>query len=90
MKKVYTRLSKITKATITLLAEGVGNEEMAIVDGRRAQVVKISGNEVTLQVFSGTDGLATNSRVHFLGVPPQLTVGARPCRALPQCIRRAD
>lgn len=76
MKKVYTRLTRITKATITLNAEGVGNEEMAIVDGRRAQVVKISGTEVTLQVFAGTDGLATNSRVHFLGVPPQLTVGA--------------
>ncbi|HNL55031.1 MAG TPA: V-type ATP synthase subunit B, partial [Turneriella sp.] len=72
MKKVYTRLTRITKATITLNAEGVGNEEMAIVDGRRAQVVKISGTEVTLQVFAGTDGLATNSRVHFLGVPPQL------------------
>ncbi|MFO1526493.1 MAG: V-type ATP synthase subunit B [Turneriella sp.] len=75
MKKVYPGLTKITKATVALRADGVGNEEMAVVDGRRAQVVKLAGDEVTLQVFSGTDGLSTGSRVHFLGVPPQLHVG---------------
>jgi len=75
MKKIYTRLTKITKATVTLEADGVGNEEMAVVDGRRAQVVKIAGNEITLQVFAGTDGLATDSRVQFMGHSPQLLVG---------------
>lgn len=75
MRKVYTKLTKITKATVTLRAQNVGNEEMAIVDGRRAQVVRIHGDEVSLQVFAGTDGLATDSRIHFLGVPPQLAVG---------------
>ncbi|MFO1471783.1 MAG: hypothetical protein U1F27_12195 [Turneriella sp.] len=75
MKKIYTRLTKITKATVTLEADDVGNEEMALVDGRQAQVVKIAGNEITLQVFAGTDGLATNSRVQFMGHAPQLMVG---------------
>ncbi len=74
MKKVYTRLTKITKATVTLRATDVGNEEMAIVDGRRAQVVRIYGDEVTLQIFAGTEGIATDARVTFLGHPPQLTV----------------
>ncbi len=74
-QKVYTRLTKITKATITLEAEDVANEEMAIVEGRKAQVVKILGKEVTLQVFSGTEGLQTRSEVVFLGRPPVLKVG---------------
>jgi V/A-type H+/Na+-transporting ATPase subunit B len=74
-QKVYTQISKITKATISLDAEDIGNEEMAIVDGRKAQVVKIMGKEVTLQVFSGTEGISTSAEVIFLGRPPVLKVG---------------
>lgn len=74
MEKVYTKLTKITKATVSLLAEGVQYEEMALVDGRPAQVVKIAGNEVTLQVFAGTEGLGTQAKVKFLGHPPRVKV----------------
>ncbi len=73
-QKVYTRLTNITKATISLSATGVANDEMAIVDGRMAQVVKIMGSNVILQVFSGTEGIPTNAEVVFLGRPPQLKV----------------
>ena len=74
-QKIYTKLSKVTKATCSLHATGVGYEEMAIVNGRRAQVVKIIGDEVTLQIFAGTEGVPTNSEVIFLGKPPTLKVG---------------
>lgn len=74
-QKIYTRIDQITKATCTLRAKGAGNEEMALIGGRLAQVVKIQGDMVTLQVFSGTEGIATNAEVVFLGHPPQLTVG---------------
>ena len=47
-QKVYTKITQITKATCTLQAQGVGNDELAIVDGRLAQVVKIWGNDITL------------------------------------------
>jgi V/A-type H+-transporting ATPase subunit B len=73
-RKVYTRISKITKATCTLMADGVGNEELAYVSGRPAQVVKILGDEVTLQVFQGTEGISTNAEVVFAGKPPTLRV----------------
>jgi V/A-type H+-transporting ATPase subunit B len=73
-QKIYTKLTNITKATVTLKADNVGNEEMAVVDGRLAQVVKIIGKDVTLQVFSGTEGIPTDSEVSFLGRPPQLKV----------------
>ncbi|HBS06136.1 MAG TPA: V-type ATP synthase subunit B [Leptospiraceae bacterium] len=74
-QKVYKQLSAITKATVTLEATGVGNEEMAFVDDRPAQVVKVQGNRVTLQVFSGTEGIATDAKVIFTGKSPTLKVG---------------
>ncbi|HRW62387.1 MAG TPA: V-type ATP synthase subunit B [Bacteroidales bacterium] len=73
-QKIYTKITQITKATCSLKAPGVGYEEMAIVHGRLAQVVKIMGDEVTLQIFSGTEGVPTNAEVVFLGRPPVLKV----------------
>lgn len=78
-QKTYTKLTNITKATVTLKATDVGYDEMAIVDGRLAQVVKIVRDEVILQVFSGTEGIPTNAEVAFLGRPPQLKVGDQLC-----------
>jgi V/A-type H+-transporting ATPase subunit B len=73
-QKVYTRIDNITKATCTITAQGISNEEMAYVDGRPAQVVKINGEKVTLQVFPGTQGIATNAEVVFTGKPPSVKV----------------
>lgn len=73
-QKIYTQLINMTKATVTLKAKGVGYDEMAMVHGRRAQVVKLMGDLVTLQVFAGTEGIPTNAEVTFLGRPPQLKV----------------
>ncbi len=74
-KKIYTKLTQITKATCTLQASGIGYDEMAEVNGRLAQVVKINGDNITLQIFSGTEGIPTNAEVTFLGRPPMLKVG---------------
>lgn len=73
-QKVYTKLVQITKATVALRAENIGYDEMAIVDGRPAQVVKMVGDIVTLQIFPGTEGIPTNAEVIFLGRPPRLKV----------------
>ncbi|HHV40138.1 MAG TPA: V-type ATP synthase subunit B [Bacteroidales bacterium] len=73
-QRIYTRLEGITKATVALNAQRVMNDELATVDGRLAQVVKISGDLVTLQVFGGTEGIATNSEVVFFGEAPSLHV----------------
>ncbi|MBO5876845.1 MAG: V-type ATP synthase subunit B, partial [Bacteroidales bacterium] len=73
-QKIYTQLEAITKATVALRAQGISNDELAVVDGRLAQVVKTKGDLVTLQVFSGTEGIPTNAEVTFLGAPPTLKV----------------
>ncbi len=78
-QKVYTRITQITKATCSLKASGVGNEELAIIDGRLAQVVKIWGDDITLQVFLGTEGIPTNAEVTFLGKAPTVKVSDELC-----------
>lgn len=73
-QKIYTKITQITKATCSLNATGVGYDELAVIHGRLAQVVKILGNSVTMQVFSGTEGIPTNAEVTFLGKAPTIKV----------------
>ena len=73
-QKIYTKITQITKATCSLKATGVGYDELATVNGKLAQVVKIAGDDVTLQVFEGTEGIPTNAEVVFLGKAPTIKV----------------
>ena len=73
-QRIYTHLTAITKATVTLEADGISTDELALVAGRLAQVVKIKGRNVTLQVFGGTEDIPTNAEVTFWGEPPALNV----------------
>lgn len=73
-QKIYTKLTQITKATCSVQATGVGNEELATVAGCLAQVVKIVGDNVTLQIFAGTEGIGTDAEVVFFGKAPTLKV----------------
>ena len=73
-QRIYTHLTAITKATVTLEADGVTADELALVAGRLAQVVKIKGRSITLQVFGGTEDIPTNAEVTFFGEPPALNV----------------
>ena len=73
-QRVYTQLEGITKATVSLRAKGVSNDELAVVGGKLSQVVRTKGDLVTLQVFSGTEGIPSNAEVTFLGEPPTLKV----------------
>ena len=85
--KIFTKITQITKATCSLKATGVGYDELASVDGKLAQVVKIIGDEVTLQVFSGTEGIRTNAEVVFMGKAPSLKVGLKPLTSCEKAMR---
>ncbi len=74
-QKIYTQITQITKATCSVKATNVGYDELATVNGKLAQVVKIIGDEVTLQIFEGTEGIPTNAEVIFMGKAPSLKVG---------------
>ena len=47
-QRIYTRLEAITKATVSLKATGVSNDELAVVNGKLAQVVTVSYTHLTL------------------------------------------
>lgn len=71
---IYTSITALTKATVSLKAKGVQYDELAWVNGRTAQVIKVDGDNVSLQVFSGTEGLGTNAEVLFSGAAPTLNL----------------
>lgn len=73
-QKIYTKITQVTKATCTVKATDVGYDELATVEGKLAQVVKIIEDEVTLQIFEGTEGIPTNAEVIFMGKSPSLKV----------------
>ena len=79
MRKLYHRIDNISGSVVTLRAEGVHNKELAEIDSRvgtsLAQVIKLADDEVTLQVFAGARGVATDAQVRFLGHPMQVPFG---------------
>lgn len=80
MKIVYERINNMRGNLITVTAEGVSLGELARIDlkdGRSiyASVLRIEGNQVTLQVFQSTRGISTGDKVTFLNRQMQVTYG---------------
>lgn len=73
MKAIYSKILSISGNVITVKAEDVAYEELAEVKSSRgrslAQVIKLEGDVVSLQVFTGSRGVSTNDEVRFLGHP---------------------
>lgn len=71
MNKVFNKIESITGNVITVKADGVRNNELAQISTRfgksLAQVNKIDGDTVSLQVFAGGQGVSTGDEVRFLG-----------------------
>jgi V/A-type H+-transporting ATPase subunit B len=71
MQKVYTKIDSIVGNVITVRAKGVHNDELAIVTSKNqesyANVIKLNGDLVSLQIFAGAAGVATNDQVRFVG-----------------------
>ena len=71
MNKVYNRIESITGNVITVRAKDVQYKELAQINTRfgksLAQVNKIDGDIVSLQVFAGGQGVSTGDEVRFLG-----------------------
>lgn len=71
MHKVYTKLDRIAGNVISLEADNVTYRELALVNSEQgsslAQVIRIEGSHVFLQVFAGGRGVSTAAEVRFLG-----------------------
>ncbi|MDR3138102.1 MAG: V-type ATP synthase subunit B [Treponema sp.] len=71
MKKVYSKIESITGSVITVKAENVRYGDLAEVDTvfgtSLAEVNRLEGGLVSLQVFAGGRGISTGDTVRFLG-----------------------
>ena len=69
--KVYHKIDALSGSVATLRAEGVKYNEIAEIESRAgtslAQVIKLDGQNVTLQIFAGARGVDTAAKVRFLG-----------------------
>jgi len=78
MKVIHEKINNMRGNLITVTAKNVGLGELARIDlqdGRSvfASVLRIEGDQVTLQVFQNTRGISTNDRVTFLKREMQAT-----------------
>jgi V/A-type H+-transporting ATPase subunit B len=71
MKKVYSKIESITGSVITVRAEDIRYGDLAEVDTvfgtSLAEVNRLEGDLVSLQVFAGGRGISTGDTVRFLG-----------------------
>jgi len=71
MRKYYDDITRIAGNVVTVSAGGIGYDELAVITGKNssslAQVIRLEGNQVSLQVFAGTQGISTGDRLRFLG-----------------------
>lgn len=79
MNKVYSKIESITGSVITVKADGVKYNELAEITTRfgksLAEVNKIDGNIVSLQVFAGGRGVSTGDQIRFLGQDMRVSFG---------------
>lgn len=73
MRKYFDAITSIAGSVVTVRAGGAGYEELALISGERtsslAQVIRLEGELVTLQVLAGTQGVSTGDRIRFLRHP---------------------
>ncbi|MBN1943572.1 MAG: V-type ATP synthase subunit B [Phycisphaerae bacterium] len=76
MRKYYDEITRIAGNVVSITATGVGYDELAVITSNRgtslAQVIRLEGDQVSLQIFAGTQGVSTGDRVRFLGRPMQV------------------
>ncbi|UCC43912.1 MAG: V-type ATP synthase subunit B [Candidatus Zixiibacteriota bacterium] len=79
MHRVYTDIARIAGDVIIVEADGIGYLDIAEVTTRfgksLAQVIRLDGKRVSLQVFAGSRGISTGDRVRFLGHPMRVATG---------------
>ena len=77
MRKLYHRIIQISGNVITVEAKDIAYGDLAEVTSAQgtslAQVIRLDEDRVSLQVFAGSRGIATDSRVRFLGHPMRVS-----------------
>ncbi len=76
MRKTFNEIIRIAGNVAIVKAKGVGYDDLAVVTTSfgpsLAQVIRLNRDEVSLQIFAGTEGVSNGDRVRFLGRPMQV------------------
>ncbi len=71
MRRVYRKVDNIVGNVLNVAADGVRYRELAEVKSAMglslAQVIRLRGHEVSLQIFAGGRGVGTDAEIRFLG-----------------------
>ena len=71
MRKIYNKIIQIAGNVVTVEAKDIGYRDLAEISSERgkslAQVIRIDGDNIYLQVFAGSRGISTGDKVRFLG-----------------------
>ena len=77
MRKIYNRIEAISGNIITLRAIGERYGGLAVVRSRHgeslAEIIRLTKESVTLQIFSGGRGVSNGDEVQFLGHPMRVS-----------------
>lgn len=78
MKRIYNKIINISGNVIAVSARGVKYGELAFISSAHgislAEVIRIEGELVYLQVFVGSSGVSTEDEVRFLGRQMQISI----------------
>ena len=79
MQRIYNRIIQIAGNVITVEAKDIGYKDLAEISSQRgkslAQVIRIDGERIYLQVFAGSQGVSTGDKVRFLGHAMRVSFG---------------
>jgi V/A-type H+/Na+-transporting ATPase subunit B len=71
MRTFYDEITMIAGTVVTVKAQGVGYDELAVISTAHgeslAQVIRLEDDQVSLQVFGGTEGISNGDKIRFLG-----------------------
>src|SRR3990167_1492997 len=77
MQKIHSQILQISGDVIVVEAQDVSYRELAQVQAPAgislAQVIRLDGKRVSLQVLAGSRGISTDDKVRFLGRPMQVS-----------------
>ena len=77
MRKVYSKIEQIAGNVIQVSADNVRYDDLAVVSTKYgdslANVIRLEGEKVSLQVFAGGRGISTGDEVRFLGHPMEVS-----------------
>jgi len=77
MQRIYNRIIQISGNVVTVEAKDIRYKDLAEISSKTdkslAQVIRIDGERIYLQVFAGSQGISTGDRVRFLGHPMRVS-----------------